>query len=435
MNHTLKQILAKRRATGGVHGVERLRNAADPSFPWIIGDEDAMSYLPLHRQILPCKSNESRQIVNFLNETDWTKNADGTASVLDGSDGLDVMIRNPGLWAIFGGTDPDWERWLISDSYFTYGNDEAIEILPFLECPDYCTIDRTTGKSRSIRNETANFAGSGSNFTAGGLGYPRTETSRYGYEAAAGLKGAGFEGLSYIDTMYAACMLYIEYRTKNLKLYLGAGASNWIWEAWTTYSGNRPVFKMFEAQLALSGTVSGKMTGTYTKHFEFTHNSAPYIRDTVKPVWRGKSRLWGDLWQWVSRVELDVQSAASGGKSTLYVAYPGTAADANRSDASFAFKDTYKLIGEVPRVDGWAKTIHPNTLAGSVLTGAGETTYACSHNWNSNVPASGVARRGLLVGAHLSSGGVCALGSAPSYYAPSYAHAYIGGGFRADVAG
>jgi len=425
-------ILARKKAGQGIYGVERLRSVSDPSFPYLIGEADLHASLPIHNQIRACKVNESRQIVNYLKATDWTKNADESASVLDGSDGLDVMIDNPACWMILGGTDPVYERWIVSASPFSYGADVAIEMPRFVDSPDYCTIDRTTGKSRSIRNETANFAGSGSGATAGGLGYPRTSTSRYNYEVAAGLKGSGWSNLTWLDRMYLACLMYIEYRTKNLKVSLGAGASNWSSANWSAYNSYNPVFKMFEAQLALSNTseinTKGYMSGIFTRVF----TSPAY--NTPVPVYRGKNLLWGNLWAWISGIELEVQSVADGGKSSLYVCYNNALLDANRSDVSFAFKSVYTLISsEVPRVDGWVKTIFPGTIAGNVLTGAAETTYGCAYNWNSNLPASGTVRRGVLFGANLLYGGTCALGSALANYGPSNANANFGGGFRANV--
>ena len=415
------------------YGVEKLRQVADPAFGTLLGDATLHSTLPLHNQIRPCKVNESRQIVNYLNATDWTKNADGTTSVLDGSDGLDVMIDNPQCWIIAGGTNAVYERWIVANAPFSYDGDVAMEIKRFVDSPDYCTINRVTGKSRSVRNETADFAGSGSLSTAGGLGYPRTATSRYGYETAAAAKGSGWEGLSYVDLVYVTCMMYIEYRTKNLKTALGSGASNWTSAEWSAYNGYNPVFKMFEAQLALSGTTGivsqGYMSGVHSKTF-----TSP-ARITPLPVWRGRNILWGNLWAWRSRIEMEVQSVAAGGKSYLYVGYPPVVADANRSDASFAFKTAYTLIGEVPQVEAWVKTMHNKTVAGNVLSGAAETTYGCAYNWNTNLPASGTVRRGVLFGAPLYDGGDCALGSASALYAPSHTYAYFGGGFRADVAG
>ena len=187
-------------------------------------------------------------------------------------------------------------------------------------------------------------------------------------------------------------MMYIEYRTKNLKTALGSGASNWTSAEWSAYNGYNPVFKMFEAQLALSGTTGivsqGYMSGVHSKTF-----TSP-ARITPLPVWRGRNILWGNLWAWRSRIEMEVQSVAAGGKSYLYVGYPPVVADANRSDASFAFKTAYTLIGEVPQVEAWVKTMHNKTVAGNVLSGAAETTYGCAYNWNTNLPASGTVRRG-----------------------------------------
>ena len=89
----------------------------------------------------------------------------------------------------------------------------------------------------------------------------------------------------------------------------------------------------------------------------------------------------------------------------------------------------------MPRIDGWVQTVFDKSIAGKVMTGAGETTYACAYNWNSNIPASGTERRGVVFGAYLSFGNPCALGSADSAYTPSFVSALVGGGFRADVAG
>ena len=171
-------LIKKKKDLGGVYGVERYRDIADPSFPWLIGDPELCAALPHHNLIRACKSNEARQIVNYLKPTDWTKNLDGSNSVLDGTDGLDVMLHYPGGWMIPGGTNPVYERYLVSDRPFTYDGDEAIEVKGYLDCPDCCTLDRTTGEARSIRNETANFAGSGAGQTSGGLGYSRTSISR-----------------------------------------------------------------------------------------------------------------------------------------------------------------------------------------------------------------------------------------------------------------
>lgn len=429
----IPQILAAK-GYSNLHGVERLRGVADPSFTTIIGTLELNTNLPFHQLIRACKANSSRQIVNYLNQTDWNKNADGSASVLDGSDGLDVMIDYPGLWMIFGGANPIYEYWLISDKSFTWRGEAAIWYDRYIDTPDYCTIDRTTGASRSVcAPANANLAGSGAGATSGGLGYPRTTVSRYGYEIAAGVKGAGWNGALYGDLMYQLCIMYIEYHTKNLQGIFGPGASTWG-SQWSGYNGYNPVFKMFEGQLALSGTLIGKMTGTFTKTFAVDTNGAG-LYTTQLPIWRGKKVRYGDLWMWYSGIEFEVQSAASGGNSYLWVQLNPALIDANRSDSDFSFKNTYVNKGIALRSDGWVIDTIANSVIGKSI-GGGQTTYGCSYNWNSGgVPGSGIGRRGVIFGASLYSGGGCAVGSAYSNLAPSAADTNVGGGFRANVSG
>ena len=416
------------------YGVERLRAVADPTFLTVIGSADNHLNLPAHRQILPCRVNASRQVVNFLNPVDWTKNLDGTTADLTGTGGTDIMLRYPAMWAIFGGTDPAFEYWIIGSRPFQYRGDNAEYIPAYLDCPDYATL--SAGVTRSVRNNTVAFAGSGSVNTAGGLEYPRTSISRYNYEVYATAKGAGWQNLHYGDKLMDMCLMYIEYKTKNLKLHFGPGASNWSSDNWNGYNGYNPVLKIFDAQLGLSNdpaiAAKGHMSGIFSKVYNFEVGGTPVTYTTQFPVWRGKSRLWGNLWQWISGIDEEVQSVADGGKTTVYYQPNPALHDANRSDASFTFKSSYVNAGKTIRSSAWVKGILPGTGIGKE-TGGSETLHECSYNWHT-IPASGTARRGVLFGASLNHGGVCALGSALASNAPSNALANLGGGFRANVA-
>ncbi|MGV8136493.1 MAG: hypothetical protein AB2L20_14890 [Mangrovibacterium sp.] len=417
------------------YGVERTRGAADPAFT-AIGNTDQHVSLPLHRMIRACKAGEDRKIRNYLNQTNWNYNADGTASVLDGSDGLDVMLHYPHVWAVLdgGGSDGTKERWIISDGPFTYDGDVAIEIKSYLDSPDFCTLQSGVNKLRSVRNETASFAGSGSLATAGGLGYPRTVISRYNNEIYAGNKGAEWKAWYYRDHLVLAAFMYIEYKTKNLKSVFGNMGHNWSSANWTAYNNTYPVRKIFETHLALSGTPAivskGHLTGTFTKHFEFLNAEIPVVYDTPFGVYRGKV-LWGDIWKWFCGIEHEVQSDAAGGVSNIWIQFNPALIDANRSDSSFLFKDTYTFVGTAPRVSGWSKSTHPKSKQAREI-GGGETTYDCMYFYTSP-PASGTARRGVFEGAALLNGSDCAFGFSNTFYAPTDALSRLGVGCRADV--
>lgn len=406
------------------YGVERTRNVADPSFAKI-GNLLMHESLPIHNLIRGCKAGKDRKVVNFLHKDTWLLNEDGTPSVLDGTDGLDVLNRYPDMYAILdGGTDT--EIWAISTIPFSYKGIEAIKINSFLAAPDYITVDRTTNESRCIASDDPNFAGSGSGATAGGIGYPRTSVSRYNYEVYAENKGEKWNNWIYRDYLVLQAFMYIEYKTRNLKLHFPGIGQGWSSANWSAYNGYYPVIKVLEAHKNISGN---NMTGIYTKKFNFDVDGAPVEYNTKFGVYRGMI-LWGHLWKWISGIDFEVQSEEEGGKSNVYVQFNPDKIDKNRSDSSFEFMNSYQLMGQASRAGGWAKTTIPFAAQPDTV-GGGETTYGCFYFWN-NIPATGTIRRGVYFGAYLDRGAFCALGSAYSYDGGSLAFAALGGGFRAD---
>lgn len=418
------------------YGVVRDRNLADPSFK-AIGNSNMHKILPLHAQILPCKVNEARQIVNYLNPTDWTKNLDGSPSVLDGSDGLDVMLRFPECWAIMDGGDDDEEVWAISNRPFAYKGEQAIHFKEFAVSPDYCTVDRTSNKSRCVQSEDANLAGSGLKYTDGGIGYPRTSVSRYNYELYAENKGEKWNNWLYGDYMLLQAFMYIEHKTRNLKSIYGSLGHNWSAANWVDYSNYNPVLKVLEAHKALSGTPEivekGSLTGVYTRTFTFTNrNDDEVTYETNFGVYRGMI-LWGHLWKWVSGLEYEVKATDDADSTTnIYVQFNPDEIDKNRTDYNFDFKDNYQLMGQAERRSMWVKKT--NARSGQVKEGTGaETTFSCQYFWASIHATGAPYRRGVSLSGALHYGSNCAVGSANSNYAPSREIASYGSGFRCEI--
>lgn len=418
-----------------LYGVERLRNSPDPDFVPIGNMHNHMT-LPIHNLRKLVKVNFARQVVGVLNQTNINFMEDGSPAILDGSDGTDIVVRNPRMYAVLdgGGSTGMFERWIIGDRPFTYDGDVAMLINEYVDAADNCTLETPANRLRCVRNETAAFAGSGSGATAGGLGYPRQSISRYNMEVFAGNRGIKNYGTYYRDHLVEAALMYIEFKTKNLKAVFGSCGTGWNTQQWTDYNGQNAVLKILEAHLTLSGradvVAQGHLTGTFIKNFTFATGAGGNINTTFG-CYRGKV-LRNGLWNHVSGIEYEIQSAASGGQSLLWLQFNPDLLDANRSDASFAFKDTYMLMGNVPRVDGWSRGMLRNAKQASTV-GGGETTFDCQYFWT-NIPGSGVSRRCLLEGGALSAGGSVAFGSSFSHFAPSSSASYVGVGFRADVA-
>lgn len=330
-------------------GIEFVRGASngggDNDYHQLIGDPELLSELRFHNllKIASVKNGATKALLKPLN---WRQDVNSMASVLDGSDGSDIMQvthdgeKPVGLYAILGGTNSTYERYIVSDEYFEYDGDKAVYYPAFGETPDYATI--LSNQLRSIRNESvigSAAAGLGTDHndpdygTTNGGGFPKTQLSRYQYEAAARAKNANPQSnlpyciINEIDSELIFGLMAIEFRTKLFNKYLGHGissnaapdantwgkisgvrfsadggqtytyatfgaanmfvngatvASNW----WTIINGSFPLLKMFEAQLAVSdgatletvknadgenvqGMAEGVMTGIWTKTFSF----------------------------------------------------------------------------------------------------------------------------------------------------------------------
>ena len=326
------------------YGIEFLRGASngggDKGYYRLIGDETLLAEMRFHNQIKIANVKDAA-LQYIYNQLNWNQTEAGPAATVNGADGSDVIqLHTKTVYAVLGGTNSTYERFIVSDAPFTYDGDEAIAFDPMGDSPDYITIK--DGKSRSIYDENvvgtqidANAAltnkgdsGLGDSTKAGG--FPRTSTSRYGYEAAAraknsvSTKNAPYAPYNNFDLELLQAFMFIEFRTKQLNNFLGHGlssniaptAATWgkvsgaritfnggtdytyatfgttvyptkgaaginLWQLLNNYS---PLLKIFEAQRAISaggsleavknadgdnvqGVADGVMTGIWTKTF------------------------------------------------------------------------------------------------------------------------------------------------------------------------
>lgn len=141
------------------------------------------------------------------------------------------------------------------------------------------------------------------------------------------------------------------------------------------------------------------------------------------PVFFGLENLYGHLWKFCSGINFMVQAADSGGKSLAYV----NPVWATRSAVNV---DAYTLIGEIPRADGYIKSLITGWNVPKNTTGGSSTSYMSDYLYQT-VPANGVSLRCLLVSGSASSGAFAGLRYVNSAHAPSTASSYFGARLRA----
>ena len=415
------------------YGVEWDSTVADPTLTRI-GNPLLHKSLPIQSQYKGCVANGA-EINYYLNPNDWSQKADGTPSVLDGTDGT-VRVHIPKFYGKSGveGT----KRWVRMSTIKM--DNTWIEIPEMLVDAYRSTVDTTvsaTPKAVSVVNTTAQFRGGG-NRTANDtyldtdafrsdLGKPRTNISRANMRTYA--TNAGSEMLCY---EYYKWIFYwawvVEYATLNSqKAYtadltaegyhqggLGDGVTTWNGD-WNTYNGYYPLTPCGYCNdignftgvkdLVIPETVINESTTVASKTFKV-------------PRWRGFDNPFGDIWTNLDGIILE-RTAANQPSSVYTTTDPTAFGDDNTA------KGKMTVAGTEIASDGWIKDydlgetgeIIPSVVGGSA------TTYMCDYHYCN---ASSTALRTLFVGGRADSGGSAGLGSFSSYYGVGSASAFVG---------
>ena len=512
------------------YGIEFTRGVnnggGDNGYHKMIGDESLLKEMRFHNQI-KIANVKNAETKAYINQTNWNKNEDSTNAFIDGSDGGDIMQTHPkGVYAICGGTNAVYERYIVSDQPFSYDGDEAKYYPPYGETPDYATV--LDGVLRSIRNDNvpgtaaagAGTEHSNTNFgTANAGGFPKTQLSRVRYEQYARAKNPDkssnlpYMHLTMQEIDLTAAFMFIEFRTKNLNKILGHGISSnstptaGTWgkvsgfrlsadngvtntylhfdggfylnggqtrtNMWTILNNYCPLLKIFEAQLAVSngdtlesvndadgnpvqGLSKGVMTGIWTKTFSFKVNgsltaggeSKTYKVDVVfrVPIWRGRTRLWGNIWQCVSGYEVVRHMDEDGKTHNLLYRAPSIEAITADSDEAqktsagqYAIERDYELVGEAPLVTTTAglwgsEMLNHNGITTPVISKAGGSisTHESALSYLGVAPEGKYERRAVFLGGGANYG-TCVLRSASCHTAPSNSATIIGSGFRVEL--
>lgn len=412
------------------YGVEWDSTVADPTLTRI-GNPLLHKSLPIQSQYKGCVANGA-EINYYLNPNDWSQKADGTPSVLDGTDGT-VRVHIPKFYGKSGveGT----KRWVRMSTIKM--DNTWIEIPEMLVDAYRSTVNQTGNKAVSVVNTTAQFRGGG-NRTANDtyldtdafrsdLGKPRTNISRASMRTYA--TNAGSEMLCY---EYYKWIFYwawvIEYATFNSQAAynadltaegyhqggLGDGVTTWNGD-WNTYNGYYPLtpcgycneFGNFTGvkDLVIPETVINDSTTVASKTFKV-------------PRWRGFDNPFGDIWTNLDGIILE-RTAANQPSSVYTTADPTAFGDDNTA------KGKMTVAGTEIASDGYTKDydlgetgeIIPSVVGGST------TTYMCDYHYCN---ASSTALRTLIVGGHAHYGGLAGLGCFSSAYGVGSAFTAVG---------
>ena len=512
------------------YGVEFTRGL-DPAMTRWIGDIDYQSSHPVMAMFKVAKVKDGK-VMGYFNQVNLFKMEDGTDSniIIDGTivtdDGSDVMLVNESpIYVLNGGTNETYERRLVSKVPFVYDGDAAIEIPAHGVCIDYSTIK--DGKQRSIRDNTVAGTGGagigGISYLANGLGGIKSELSRFNYELYARAKNTDTsKNVPYCNSFWLDrdvwhTLLCIKFKTKDYhgSAYAGKAlscndsaptVSTWgtvtgvrvtetnatlnyyslangrfsaasgqgVTNFWTLLNGQRPLLKMFEAQLALSyayansiapntdfsydggtyqyanitghnGLAEGEMTAKLrkkvtvsftgrdvTNNVNVTNMPIDYLLEQV--IIKGRVATWGHMYCWASGIDAWTDNTNYHFYQTSDVNKVTIDTDSAEKDlgVKYAFEDSYDKVTQIAKGYGWTLRMNNNSLiikthGGSLHTGE------CAYSYRLGTATAGKkARKGVSFGGYAYYSDASSR-NANANNAPTYTTTAIAGGFRVQL--
>lgn len=399
------------------YGVEWDSTVADPTLTRI-GNPLLHKSLPVQSQYKGCVANGAK-VNYYLDPNDWSKKADGTPSVLNGTDGT-VRVHIPKFYGKSGVEGN--KRWVRISTVKC--DDTWVEIPEMLLDAYRSTVNQTGNKAVSVVNTTAQFRGGG-NRTANDtyldtdafrsdLGKPRTNISRANmrtYAANAGSEMLCYEYYKWI--FYWAWV--IEYATFNSQATynaeltadgyhqggLGPGITNWNNNAngWSGYNGTYPVTPCGYCndignftgikELVIPETVVDESTTVPTKTFKV-------------PRWRGFDNPFGDIWTNLDGIILE-RTAANQPSSVYTTSNPSAFGDDNTA------KGKMTVAGKEIASNGYTKDFDLGSKGEIIpsVVGGSATTYMCDYHWCN---AASTSLRTLFVGGRADGGSGAGLG-------------------------
>lgn len=377
---------------------------------------------------------------------------DNTIMGTTGAGMLGVNIMTTGGWPTTNISHFNYEQYARNKNTDTSSNLPYANAFAF-DLDVWCTLLFIKFRTKDVHSQSVCGKGISSNDSAPdasswgkmtGIRFKKNDNQTYVYYK---INGAGFKA-SETGTTYNFDQVINNYRPK-LKMFEAQLAMSYAKEnnieqnTDFTYDGSTYRYFNFQGH---NGLAEGEMSGVVVKFFTIsvTGWSIPdsaLVTDRevevcfAQPLIRGRIAGWGDIWMWYSGIDCVMHDSTSidiyQTKSVNNMTTDNVSTDKNPGE-SYGFENIYDLIGTRNKGEGYQLENFKDCLIGKTQ-GGGLHTGECHYNWFTGSVGSGkIGRRGVFFGGR-SGSDHCSLRSGNAISAPTYAIAYLGGGFRCTI--
>jgi hypothetical protein len=387
-----------------------------------IGNLALHTTLPVHSLMKRCLLLDSGLVNYYLLETDSTKKADGTAAILDGTDGQ-VMVEIPEHYRLFE-SEGTKRRVLIS----LFPASGFVRVPKSYVSAYEAAVQRSTSKLASVVNLTTDYRGGNNSATNDAnnntfLGRAATSISRTNFRAFARNRGS-IKWNCYLHEVRKTMfwLYYVEHADMNCQAAfnsvftangyrqggLGTGVTDAASADWSTFNQTNPF-----VPCGVTNSL-GNATGVVN----YTPAGWPIVKIFTVPSFRGIENPFGHIWEWIDGINIRIQADDSGAESQVYIANTLAMSDTDYTG--------YTKTGVISRVNGYVKSllfVNGNIMPATV--GGSSTTY-WSDYFYTDLPSTGESLRGVLSGGPASTGAISGFGCSFTSYAPSNTTSYFG---------
>lgn len=332
--------------------------------------------LPIQNKMRRCVLTDAGAVNYYLHPMDSRFKADGSASVLTGTDGQ-VMVEIPKFY-VYTYSLNDTHYWMISDKAKAGYTVHPAFVKNGVEVDNryYSSYEGSVsgGKLQSVSGQ-----------------YPVTNQTRSYFRGVAAARGTGWRQLDFWLHQAVLMLAAVEYKSWDFRAAdkMTAGRTGLSGGGWTNGS--------YISLTGLSNTLGNRTGGV-------SNGGTSYSTDFMS--YRGIENFFGHIWKFIDGLTVDATANNTTSPIPLWV----TNNQANFADTG---NTGMTLLGNMPNIgstnEGYVSALMPNLTAGAMIgaaVGASSTTKLRSYLWQYSSNSNGW--RAPCVGAGAANGALAA---------------------------